>query len=91
MCNFFWHLCFCCHSRLFSYSESIFCGSVNCNINYIFPRLSTKYCYECIQKECNLKKVFCVLFQLPEKIIVDKKMNGLTIFTGPTGIKGERT
>lgn len=83
MCNFFWKLCFCCHSCIYSYSNSEFCGLIDCNINYVIPKMSTKYCFECVQKECQLKKKFCVSFQLPNKITVDKGMNSLTLFSGP--------
>jgi len=83
MCNFFWKLCFCCHFCINSYANSEYCGLIDCNINYVIPKMSTKYCLECVQKECNLKKKFCVSFQLPNKITVDKGMNRLTLFTGP--------
>ena len=83
MCNFFWKLCFCCHSCIYSYANSEFCGLIDCNINYVIPKMSTKYCFECVQKECQLKKNFCVSFRLPNKITVDKGMNSLTLFSGP--------
>ena len=86
MCNFYWKLCFCCNNCLYSYTDSEFCGSVDCNVNYIYPKMSTKYCRGCVQNECNRKKTFCSSFILPEKYTVDKSMRSLTLFMGP----GER-
>jgi hypothetical protein len=83
MCNFFWKLCFCCNRILYAYSDSEFCGSVDCNVNYILPKMSKKYCRECVEKECNRKKQFCSSFILPEKYTVDKSLRSLTIFLGP--------
>ena len=86
MCNFYWKLCFCCHACLYSYNDSKFCGSVDCNVNYIFPKMSTKYCQDCVNKECNYKKDLCTSITMPEKFTVDKSMRSLTLFLGP-GIK----
>lgn len=86
MCNFYWKLCFCCNNCINPYTNSEFCGSVDCNVNYIFPKMSTKYCQDCVNKECHYKKDFCTSIIMPEKFTVDKSMRSLTLFLGP-GIK----
>ena len=83
MCNFYWKLCFCCDFILKAYADSEFCGSVDCNVNYIFPKITTKFCHKCVEKECNRKKTFCSSFIIPERYTLDKTMRSLTVFVGP--------
>lgn len=84
MCNFFWKSCFCCNSFTNAYSDSEFCGSVDCNINNIFPKVTNKYCNLCIQKQCNKKKTFCNLMLISDVLTLDKSMNRLTLFLEPS-------
>lgn len=84
MCNFYWKMCFCCNSFINAYSDAEFCGSVDCNINYIIPKMKKRYCSVCIDNKCNTKKMFCDPVRLPDILTVDKSMNSLTLFMSPS-------
>lgn len=73
-------MCFCCHDCITAYDDSEFCGNVDCNVNYIYTKLSIKYCKMCVTKKCNEKKEFCVLHKLRQILTVDKSMNAITLF-----------